>query len=241
MLCHDAVDSFGARQPLRCRDRRRVLFHVQAGRRLGQLQQLLPEVRHLLFLVLEVEVDHVLQRADLDAVAALEIGVQARFELMQENRPLGLGLPEPGEGWDLGVHDLSAGLAESKQGVAKHSVGVLRVARERRAQDPIRRPLSAPRGRGHKQILASARQPKSSIASATHRACGPAVSWLAAIGTIPDRLMLPTAGLKPTTPLTDDGLMIEPSVSVPTATGDNPAETATAEPEEEPDGERSSE
>src|SRR5665213_1210151 len=56
---------------------------------------------------------------------------------------------------------------------------------------------------------------------------------------IPSWLTRPTAGLMPTTPLADEGQMMDPSVSVPTATGVRPAATATADPLEEPQGERS--
>ncbi len=56
----------------------------------------------------------------------------------------------------------------------------------------------------------------------------------------PDWLTRPTVGLMPTTPQTDDGQTIEPSVSVPRAANANPVATATAEPELEPQGERSS-
>src|ERR1700761_1225049 len=77
-------------------------------------------------------------------------------------------------------------------------------------------------------------------ASATERAIGPAVSWAAEIGTIPDRLTRPRVGLMPTTPQALDGQTIEPSVSVPTAIGARPAATPTAEPELDPDGLRSS-
>src|SRR5258708_20830066 len=59
------------------------------------------------------------------------------------------------------------------------------------------------------------------------------------MGMIPTWLISPTPGLMPTTPLADDGQTIEPSVSVPTATGTRPAATATADPLEEPQGERS--
>src|SRR5580700_10474557 len=59
------------------------------------------------------------------------------------------------------------------------------------------------------------------------------------MGTIPEVLTLPTVGLNPTTPFSDDGLTTEPSVSVPTATRVRPAATATADPELEPDGDRS--
>ena len=54
------------------------------------------------------------------------------------------------------------------------------------------------------------------------------------------RLVSPTVGLMPTTPLIEAGQRIEPSVSVPTETAQRLAATAVAEPELEPHGERSS-
>src|SRR6185312_2820756 len=77
-------------------------------------------------------------------------------------------------------------------------------------------------------------------ASATVRHSGPAVSWLWAIGIIPARLTSPTVGLKPTSPHAFAGLTIEPSVSVPIATAQRLALAATADPELEPEGVRSS-
>src|SRR5919202_3216261 len=77
-------------------------------------------------------------------------------------------------------------------------------------------------------------------ASVTVRACGPTVSWVCEIGTTPWRLVSPTVGLMPTTALADDGLMIDPSVSVPSAATHRLAATATPDPELEPPGERSS-
>ena len=74
----------------------------------------------------------------------------------------------------------------------------------------------------------------SSAASATLRAIGPAVSWLWEIGITPSRLMRPTVGLKPTSPFSDDGETIDPSVSVPTPSGTRLAATAAAVPELEP-------
>ena len=50
----------------------------------------------------------------------------------------------------------------------------------------------------------------------------------------------PTVGLRPTMPFTELGQTIDPSVSVPTASGASPAATAAPEPEEEHPGERSS-
>ncbi|MNT11209.1 hypothetical protein D3C72_1460770 [compost metagenome] len=76
-------------------------------------------------------------------------------------------------------------------------------------------------------------------ASSTVVAMGPAVSceWL--IGTIWVRLTRPTVGLNPTTPLTAAGQVIDPSVSVPMATGARPMATAVALPEDDPQGVRS--
>src|SRR5512145_735400 len=83
------------------------------------------------------------------------------------------------------------------------------------------------------------RAPSRAAASATVRHIGPAVSWLWAIGITPARLTRPTVGLMPTIPHAFAGLMIDPSVSVPTATGQRFALTATADPELDPLGLRS--
>ncbi len=65
------------------------------------------------------------------------------------------------------------------------------------------------------------------------------VSCVAEIGMTPARLVSPTVGLMPTTPLTPEGQMMEPSVSVPMATVTRLAATAMAEPLLEPHGVRS--
>jgi len=57
---------------------------------------------------------------------------------------------------------------------------------------------------------------------------------------IPERLTRPTVGLSPTSDCTDDGDVIDPSVSVPTATAHRLAAAAAPEPELDPDGVRSS-
>ena len=49
-------------------------------------------------------------------------------------------------------------------------------------------------------------------------------------GMMPDLLTRPSVGLIPTRPLQEAGIVTEPSVSVPTATAQRLAETATAEP-----------
>src|ERR1700694_2000481 len=50
------------------------------------------------------------------------------------------------------------------------------------------------------------------------------------------RGIAPKLGLKPPTPLTAAGLITEPSVCVPSASGTTPAATAAAEPDDEPPG-----
>src|SRR5260370_4262335 len=57
---------------------------------------------------------------------------------------------------------------------------------------------------------------------------------------IPERLTRPTVGLMPTMPLKDEGETMEPSVSVPIAAAQRFAATATADPELDPEGFRSS-
>src|SRR4029453_9701146 len=80
---------------------------------------------------------------------------------------------------------------------------------------------------------------RSIAASRTVRAIGPAVSWLWAIGMIPDRLTRPRVGLIPTSPLAPDGQTIDPSVSVPTPIAPRFAAIAAPVPELEPHGFRS--
>jgi hypothetical protein len=60
------------------------------------------------------------------------------------------------------------------------------------------------------------------------------------MGTIPARLTSPTVGLIPTSPQMEEGEVIDPSVSVPIAAAHRFAEAATADPELDPDGQRSS-
>src|SRR5512134_910228 len=59
------------------------------------------------------------------------------------------------------------------------------------------------------------------------------------MGMIPARLTSPTVGLRPTTPFSDDGQMIDPFVSVPIDAAQKFADVAAAEPDEEPHGLRS--
>src|SRR5262245_21978434 len=98
---------------------------------------------------------------------------------------------------------------------------------------------SASRVAGSRESL-PASAVRSAAASATLRAIGPAVSWVCEIGITPARLTSPTVGLMPTIPQVVEGHTIEPSVSVPTATGARFALTATPDPELEPQGLRSS-
>ena len=84
------------------------------------------------------------------------------------------------------------------------------------------------------------RTSSSAAASRTLRAIGPGESWLWLMGTTPRVGTEPTVGLMPTRPFSELGHTIEPSVSVPTAIGANPAATAAPDPEEEPPALRSS-
>ena len=68
------------------------------------------------------------------------------------------------------------------------------------------------------------------------RRSGPVVSSDHASGTTPVASMLPSAGLKPTTPHSAAGMRIEPPVSVPIAHSHIPAATATADPPDDPPG-----
>src|SRR2546426_11712437 len=60
------------------------------------------------------------------------------------------------------------------------------------------------------------------------------------MGTTPARLVRPTVGLRPTTPLAFPGQTMLPSVSLPNETAAKFAEAAAPEPELEPQGLRSS-
>src|ERR1700752_1269223 len=80
---------------------------------------------------------------------------------------------------------------------------------------------------------------RAAAASATERACGPKVSWVWEIGTIPARLVSPTVGLIPTTPFAFPGHTMLPSVSVPNDTVAQVEDAGAPEPELEPQGLRS--
>src|SRR5579885_1925069 len=79
-----------------------------------------------------------------------------------------------------------------------------------------------------------ARTVNSIAASATVRAMGPGVSWLAEMGITPDRDTNPTVGLIPTKPLALEGHTMDPSVSVPTVTTARSAAIAAPDPELDP-------
>src|SRR6266542_4806629 len=78
--------------------------------------------------------------------------------------------------------------------------------------------------------------PRTAARSATVRAIGPAVSWLCAMGMMPERLSSPSDGLMPASALSADGQVTEPSVSVPRAAAHRFAEGAAPEPELDPHG-----
>src|SRR5215510_1108432 len=75
-------------------------------------------------------------------------------------------------------------------------------------------------------------------ASVTLRAIGPAVSIFLFRGTMPDELIKPVVGRKPTVEVNAAGVRTEVSVSSPTATAVRLAATATPEPLLEPPGTR---
>src|SRR5258708_37823304 len=76
-------------------------------------------------------------------------------------------------------------------------------------------------------------------ASATVRAWTPTVSCVCEMGTTPARLVSPTVGFSPTTPLAFAGQTTLPSVSVPRDTVEKLAEAAAPAPDLEPHGLRS--
>src|SRR5690349_11132531 len=78
--------------------------------------------------------------------------------------------------------------------------------------------------------------PSAVAASATVRPCGPTLSCVREIGTTPARLVRPTVGLMPTTPLALAGHTMLPSVSVPSETAAKFAVVAAPDPELEPQG-----
>src|SRR5262249_60217268 len=81
--------------------------------------------------------------------------------------------------------------------------------------------------------------PSTAAASATTRPCGPTVSWFCEMGTTPPRLVRPTVGLIPTTPLLFAGQTMLPSVSVPRPAAQKFEDAEAPEPELEPQGLRS--
>src|SRR6266567_9605220 len=68
-------------------------------------------------------------------------------------------------------------------------------------------------------------------ASATVRPWGPTVSCVCEMGTTPARLVSPTVGLMPTTPLALAGQTMLPSVSLPNDTVAKFADAAAPEPQ----------
>src|SRR5260370_37212461 len=72
--------------------------------------------------------------------------------------------------------------------------------------------------------------------SSTRRAKKPTWSSEGLKGCTPVRGIAPKLGLRPTTPLNAAGLITEPSVCEPNASGTIPAATAAAEPDDEPPG-----
>src|SRR5579859_2788354 len=76
--------------------------------------------------------------------------------------------------------------------------------------------------------------PNARATVATSGPRGPRVSSDRLSGITPIVSMLPSSGLKPTTPHSAAGILIDPPVSDPTAQSHIPAATATADPPDEP-------
>src|SRR5450432_597034 len=81
--------------------------------------------------------------------------------------------------------------------------------------------------------------PNATATSATYRPCGPNVSCVCEIGTMPARLVRPTVGFSPTTPFAFAGHTMLPSVSVPNDTDEKFEDTAAPDPALDPQGLRS--
>src|SRR5258708_12834938 len=80
--------------------------------------------------------------------------------------------------------------------------------------------------------------PSAAAASATVRPWTPTVSCVCEMGTTPARLVRPTVGLIPTTPLALAGQTTLPSVSVPSDTAPKLAQTPPPAPPLDPQGSR---
>ncbi len=80
--------------------------------------------------------------------------------------------------------------------------------------------------------------PRPRAAIATDLASVPTVSREGARGCTPASGTSPMPGFSPTTPQAEAGIRTDPPVSVPSARSQRPAATATAEPEEDPPGQR---
>ncbi len=129
--------------------------------------------------------------------------------------------------------------ASSRRTASSNSASVAGWSVRQLVARAIRRPATPARARSRRPGLPVSTS-RSRATSSTVRAIGPGLSWLALMGTIPPVGTAPTVGLIPATPLSDAGQVIEPSVSVPIASGASPAAIAAAEPDEEPPGLRSS-
>src|SRR5260370_35902904 len=88
---------------------------------------------------------------------------------------------------------------------------------------------------GSRSLQAASRD-NANATSSTRRAKKPAWSSEGLEGCTPVRGIAPKLRLRPTTPLNAAGLITEPSVCVPNASGTIPAATAAADPDDDPPG-----
>jgi hypothetical protein len=97
---------------------------------LGQLHQLLTEELQLLVRVIEIELDHVGERADRHAGARRQVRVQVALELEDQHDDLGLVGVELVERRNLDIDEHRAGVAHDIQRILEDRIGLRRHAEE---------------------------------------------------------------------------------------------------------------
>ena len=203
----------------------------------GLLEEVLAEVHELPIRVQDVEGHHVLQRARYVAGPARRGSRPARCAARRASpaaRPPSPRPPSTPGRWRRRSRPLRRPAARppAPPRCRRRWSSPSRAPAARRSACPASRPSTA---WGRSRCL-SASTPSSAAASATVSAIGPGESWDREIGTTPSVGTRPTVGLIPTTPLNAAGQVIDPSVSVPIASGASPAATAAPLPELDPPG-----
>src|SRR5205807_9016140 len=115
VLAQHAVDSLGARKTQSLLASIAVCLSRQAARLHGLFEKLLPEVRHLLRRVFPVPADDVGEALDGQAAPSTEVAIEAVFELAEQDRVLGVGLPKLLEGGGLDLDQDGAAILERRE------------------------------------------------------------------------------------------------------------------------------